>query len=135
MKISTIIVVLLFLLASPAWAIDFTPTGSVLTVTYAEPTTNTDGSALNDLARTNVHYRICPTSGACASPYTVGPNVAATASTGGGAITTTVTVPVGPGQEANVEVFATATDTTGNVSPESTHVTKRVDRLSPSAPQ
>ena len=129
------LILTLILLATPAWAIDFTPTGSVLTVTYLEPTTNTDGSPINDLASTNVSYRLCPTSGPCAAPYTLGPNIAATAPTGGGSISTQVTVPVGPGQEANVEVFATATDTSGNVSPESAHVTKRVDRLPPSPPQ
>lgn len=118
-----------------AWAIDFSPTGAVLTVTYTEPTTNTDGSVLNDLARTNVHYRVCPVTGTCTTPFILGPNVAATSPIGGGPISTTVSVSVAPGQEVNVEVFATAADTSGNVSPDSVHVTKRVDRLSPKAPQ
>jgi hypothetical protein len=122
-------------LPTNAMALDFTPTGAVLTVTYTEPTTNTDGSALNDLARTNVSFRVCPATGACSAPFTIGPNVAASAIAGGGNISTTVAVAVTPGQEVNVEVFVTASDLSGNVSPESVHVTKRVDRLSPAAPR
>lgn len=136
MRKATIAALLLTLgLATRAHAIDFTPSGAVLTVTYTEPTTNTDGSAINDLASTQVHFRLCPTSGTCSASFTVAPNVNASAATGGGAISTSVTVNIVAGQENNVEVFATATDTSGNVSPDSLHVVKRVDRLSPSAPK
>ena len=114
-------------------AIDFTPTGSVINVSYIEPTQNTDNSALNDLAKTTINWRVCPVSGTCSAVYTK-VDVAASALVGGGSISRDVTVPVTPGQEVNVEVFATATDLSGNVSPESVHVVKRVDRLSPKAP-
>src|SRR3990170_330159 len=103
----------LLLLAAPAWAIDFTVSGAVLTVTYTEPTTNTDGSPLTDLARTNVYTEILLPGQAPVK----GPNVAATTPTGGGAISTTTTVPIGatlPIKEANVKVWATATDASGN---------------------
>jgi hypothetical protein len=123
----------LLLLATPAWAIDFTVSGAVLTVTYTEPATNTDGSPLTDLARTNVYTEIQL---AGQTPQK-GPNVAASALTGGGAISTTVTVPIGAAlaiKEANVKVWATATDTTGNESAPSAVVIKRVDQLAPSAP-
>jgi len=125
----------LALLALPALAhaIDFTPTGSVITVSYTEPTQNTDGTGLNDLAKTTINWRVCPVTGACNAVYTK-VDVAASVLAGGGTISRDVTVPVTPGQEVNVEVFATATDLSGNVSPESTHVVKRVDRLSPKAP-
>ena len=121
------------LLTTPAWAIDFTVSGAVLTVTYTEPSTNTDGSPLTDLARTNVYTEILLPGQAPVK----GPNVAATALGGGGAVSTTITVPIGAAlaiKEANVRVWATATDTSGNESVPSTAVTKRVDQLAPSAP-
>jgi len=121
--------------AGYAFAIDFTPSGAVLAVTYTEPSTNSDGSTLNDLAKTNVYSRVCPVTGTCAATFTKGPDVAASKAAGGGAINTTVTVTITPGQERNVEVYATATDLSGNESVESLHVTKRVDRLSPAEPK
>lgn len=121
--------------ALPAAAFTLTPSGAVMTAAYTEPTTNTDGSALDDLSATNVRWRLCPTSGPCSSAFTTEPAVPASSPTGGGSKTTTFTVPVAPGQQANVEAYVTASDTSGNVSPDSTHVTRRVDRLSPSSPQ
>ena len=128
-----LLALLVLLSAAPAWAIDFTVSGAVLTVTYTEPTTNTDGSPLADLARTNVWTEILLPG----QTPVKGPNVAATAPGGGGAISTTITVPIGatlPIKEANVKVWATATDASGNEGPPSNVVTKRVDQLAPSAP-
>jgi len=133
MKRRWIVLALVILIPTSAWAIDFTVSGAVLTVTYTEPATNTDGSPLTDLARTNVYTEILL---AGQTPQK-GPNVAATRPAGGGAITTTVTVPIGAAltiKEANVKVWATATDTSGNESAPSIVVTKRVDQLAPSAP-
>jgi hypothetical protein len=124
---------LVLAVAPAAEAIDFTPTGSVITVTYTEPTQNTDNSSVNDLAKTTISWRVCPTAGACTGAFTT-VDVPASALTGGGAISRDVTVPVAPGVERNVEIFATATDTSGNLSPETPHIVKRVDRLSPKAP-
>ena len=121
------------LLTTPAWAIDFTVSGAVLTVTYTEPSTNMDGSPLVDLARTNVYTEILLPGQAPVK----GPDVAATAPSGGGAISTTITVPIGvtlPIKEATVKVWATATDTSGNESTPSAMVTKRVDQLAPASP-
>src|SRR3990167_7488539 len=131
--IRLLLALLFVLFALPAWAIDFTVSGAVLTVTYTEPATNTDGSPLTDLARTNVYTEILLPGQAPVK----GPNVAATALGGGGAVSTTITVPIGAAlaiKEANVRVWATATDTSGNESVPSTAVTKRVDQLAPSAP-
>lgn len=124
---------LLLASAPAAQALEVTPTGAVVTVSYTEPTTNTDNSPLNDLAKTTIHWRECPTAGPCSAAYTQ-VDVPASALAGGGAISKDITVPVPPGVERNIEVFATATDTSGNLSPESAHVVKRVDRLSPKAP-
>lgn len=121
-------------MTTPAWAIDFTPTGTVLIVVYTEPITNTDNSPLTDLAKTTVNSRVCPTTGVCTTVYTQ-VDVIASAISGGATVSKAVTISIAPGQENNVEVFATATDLSGNVSPESLHVVKRVDRLSPSAPK
>jgi hypothetical protein len=120
--------------AAPAAAIDFTVTGANLTVTYTEPTQNACGApsatcpALTDLDHTNVYLQI-----GVAAPSKL-PNVAATSATGGGAVSTSVTVPIAAGQEANVTIQATATDGSGNESVKSTSATKRVDRLSPGSP-
>lgn len=135
MKTFLFALVAVALSALPAAAFTLTPVGAVMSAQYTEPTTNTDSSALDDLAATNVHWRLCPTSGVCSAAFTVEANVPASAPTGGGVKTTTFTVPVAVGQQANVEAYVTAVDLSGNTSPDSTHVTKRVDRLSPSAPQ
>lgn len=114
-----------------ASALDFTASGTILTVTYTEPTTNADTPAtlLDDLAFTNVYYQLD------AGVAVKGPNVPATSPAGGGAISTQITVPVVAGQRVNVTISATATDTSGNESVKSTPVTKRIDRLAPTAPK
>jgi P pilus assembly chaperone PapD len=121
---------LLFLLiASPAAAIDFTPTGTVMTVSYKEPDKNFDNTPLNDLARTNVYWSIN------GGVETKGPDVPSSSVTGGGQIVTQVTVPIAQNQSASVTIRATATDISGNESAKSTSVTKTVDRLPPMSPQ
>jgi len=117
------------LMAAEAQAIDFTPTGAVLSVTYKEPAVNKDGSALDDLDHTNVYFQVGT------NPEVKGANIAATKAAGGGTITTSVTVPIPADAQANVTVSASATDSSGNESLRSTSVTKRIDRLAPAAPQ
>lgn len=112
-----------------ASAIDFTASGTILTVTFKEPTTNFDTTPLDDLAYTNVYYRLD------AGAEVKGPNIPATTSAGGGNISTTVTVPIGANQRATVTIRATATDTSGNESAKSAAVVKTVDRLPPMPPQ
>jgi len=112
----------------PARAIDFTATGTILTVTYTEPTQNTDGTPLDDLAKTNVYYQV----GTAAEVK--GPDVPASQPAGGGAISTQITVAIAAGQRATVTVRATATDSSGNESAKSAAITKTVDRLPPMPP-
>lgn len=133
MRFTAILALILTAFAAPARALDFTPTGAVLTVTYVEPTTNTDGSALDDLAKTTINSRVCPVVGPCVAAFTPF-DVPASSPSGGATIGRQITVGITPGQQNNVEVYATATDTSGNVSPDSDHIVKRVDRLSPKAP-
>lgn len=111
-----------------AHAITFTVTGAEVTASYTEPTTNVTGTPLVDLDHTNVFFEVP------GSPAVRSPNVPASLPTGGGAITTTVTVPIAVNQEADVRFWATATDQSGNESPRSTEVVKRIDRLAPNAP-
>lgn len=123
-----LLLVLMVVLATPAWAIDFTVTGASVTATYREPTTNADATPLTDLAKTNVYYQLPG-----GSPVR-GPDVPASNPQGGGTITTQVTVPVVAGQDAIVTFWATATDTGTNESVRSAEVQKRIDRLAPLAP-
>lgn len=117
------------LVAFDVWAVDFTASGTVLTVTYKEPTTNVDGSPLTDLNQTNVYYSI--NGGAEVKSGNIPP----TSVNGGGNVTTTVTVPIAQNQSASVTIRATATDISGNESAKSAAVTKTVDRLPPMPPQ
>ena len=117
------------LYAGNAFAIDFTQTGAVLSVSYNEPSQNADGSSLDDLDHTNVYFQV----GSDADVK--GPNVPASSVAGGAAISTSVTVPVAAGQQASVTISASAMDVSGNESPRSASITKRIDRLSPAAPK
>lgn len=116
------------LAATLAHAIDFTASGTILTVTYTEPTQNVDGSPLTDLAKTTVYYSL--NGGADVK----GVEMPASNPKGGAGVTTPLTVPIAQNQSATVTVRATATDTSGNESAKSASVTKTVDRLSPMPP-
>lgn len=118
----------LLLLSSTSFAIDGSLTGSEITVTYQEPTTNKNGSALTDLAKTTIYAKSNGTTDKIK-------DVNATSATGGGTITESFIVAVGPDQEADVEVWATATDVVGNESDKSASITVRVDHLAPASPQ
>lgn len=67
-----------------------------------------------------------------------GPGLAATVPAsqvqGGGTISSVIVVPVGPMEETDVGVSATATDLAGNESERSEQKTVRIDRLPPAAP-
>lgn len=115
-------------IASPALAIDFTASGTILTVTYKEPVANVDNSPLNDLDHTSVYFQVGT------GTETKSAAIPATALTGGGSISTQITVPIAQNQSATVTVRATATDKSGNESAKSSPVTKTVDRLPPLPP-
>lgn len=127
MRIRILLGLLLGLLTAPAWAMDFTVTGAVVTATYQEPTVTATNTPLTDLASTSISYDLG------AGPVRAR-DVPATAPTGGGIITTTVDIPVAANQEVDVRFWATATDTSGNESARSAEVVRRIDRLPPGAP-
>src|SRR3990167_1790290 len=114
--------------STPVFALEFTLTGSEVTATYTEPTTNTDGSLLKDLAKTIIFYDIVGDG----LPEVKAVEVPATALTGGGSIIQTVLVPIVGNQEADADFWETAVDTSGKSSDKSSVVRKRIDRLAPS---
>ena len=127
--------ILIFLLAfalvlpiSTSFAIDVVLTGAQLTITYTEPIVNSDASPLVDLDKTTIFVE--PVGG-----NLIIQDVPATALTGGGTISQTITVPVPDFAETNVNVWANASDITGNVSANTPVILKRIDRLPPGAPQ
>jgi hypothetical protein len=80
-------------------------------ISYTEPTTNSDGTALTDLAKCSMYYQIP------AGTATKAWDQTATSATGGGTITdkdTIVTVPIA--QEELVDFWGTCTDTGNNES-------------------
>jgi len=131
MKRLLLALMIITLASTPVFALEFTLTGSEVTATYTEPTTNTDGSLLKDLAKTIIFYDIVGDG----LPEVKAIEVPATVLTGGGSIIQIVTVPIIGNQEADVDFWATAVDLSGNSSDKSTIVRKRIDRLAPSVPQ
>lgn len=99
-----ILIVCFLLIATTAFARTYK-------VSYTEPTTNTDGTTLTDLAKCSIYYQI---------PLGIATKAwdkTATAATGGGIITdqdVVVTVPAG--QEEQVDFWGTCSDIVGNES-------------------
>lgn len=125
-----IVALLLFTFTGYASALNITGVTSVnVTVTYKEPSTNADGSPLEDLVGTNVYYQI-------GTVVTKAIEVPATSPNGGGDITTEITVPVSDGEDKDVTVWATALDdgTPQNESEPSPFDTVNIDRQAPGAP-
>jgi hypothetical protein len=97
--------------------------GSTITIEYHEPTTNVDGSVIDDLDHTSIYVGGVKIK-----------DVPASAKTGGGLITESFDSGVGTGQEDVLLVDVTAWDGSGN---ESAHVSFnpiRIDTLAPSPP-
>ena len=116
--------------AAPALAVNVTVQGAQVELSYEEPSTNADGSALLDLAKTISYFSKLPDGQpqrCIESP--------ASAPTGGGVIRAVCLVPVAHGQEVDVRFTVTAMDTSGNESGPSDPVDKRIDFLAPSAPR
>jgi len=103
-------------------------TGVTITVEYDEPGFNADDSALLDLDHTSIYYNM-------GAADTKARDVPASAKTGNGHIQIPVDVPVLAGMERTVNLWATASDETGNESGRSNTVTVRVDRLPPGPPK
>ena len=110
-----------------AFALTLTLSGAEITVEYTEPTTNENGAVLEDLSHTSIYYDMGD--GAVKAV-----DVPAANPTGGGVISQAVTVPVTSGMERDVQIWATASDGSGNESAPSETKVVRVDRLAPSAP-
>jgi hypothetical protein len=102
-------------------------TGAEIEVSYKEPSTNKNGSAIQDLAKTTVYY-----------DKGQGPvhavDVEASQETGGGPINITFITPIEENEEADVSIWATATDKSGNESDKSNIEMIRIDFLKPSPP-
>ena len=113
------LVLVLLLLAFPAFA----ATGTA-TALYNEPTTNSDGTPLTDLAKTTVCGQIGTAAPTCVE-------VAATKPAGGGAISQVINVAVPDNAKTTVTYWVTATDTSGNPSTKSPTATKSFDFLPP----
>lgn len=109
-----------------AWVV--VPGGIQVNITYTEPNTNSDGTALNDLARTQVFYNL----GAGDVRIIDAP---ATSMTGNGNINQTVVVPWPSNRQGNVTFYAIAIDTGSNISARTGDVIVRFDTLSPGAPR
>ena len=101
--------------------------GTQIDVEYTEPSLNTDDTPVSDLHHTSIFYDLG------AGPVLV-IELLASLNTGGGLISYSFIVPVVAGQEANVNFWATASDSSGNESAPSEVVTLRIDRLAPKAP-
>lgn len=95
---------------------------------YKEPTTETDGFLITDLAYTNVYYKFS------SAPAVRGPQVPASNTSGGGIVNTSLLVPIATGQRVNVGFWVTATDVSGLEGPATPTITLSIDRVAPSAP-
>lgn len=104
-----------------------TVVGAEIEVSYNEPTANADGSPLVDLDHTSVYVD----SGSGPTKVT---DIPASSPNGGGAITQRFSAPIANGQEADVSVWATASDRSGNASAPSTVTVIRIDKLAPAPP-
>lgn len=120
--------ILLLALTTYANAFTVTQSGAIVHANYVEPSTNTDGSLLDDLDHISIYYN-------AGQGDIKALDVPATAPSGGSSMSADVTVPIKDGQQANVDFWATAVDTSGNESAPSPKTTLRIDRLAPSAPK
>lgn len=89
------------------WAWPAGGTGFPVYLQYQEPTNNTDGSPLDDLAYTTIFYELPG-----GSPTKSG-DVIASGLTGGGWQTVTIVI---PGTPESAQLWLTATDTSGHES-------------------
>jgi hypothetical protein len=119
---------LLILLPVMAWGFNAVPTGTEVTLTWQEPSYNTDGTPLTDLAKIRVYDNHTGVTSMTKEVPASGP-------TGGATGSTIVTVPVVAGQERTVIFYLTAVDDDGNESPPSNTKTVNIDKLSPAAPE
>src|SRR5438132_2845591 len=99
-----LILLLILLMTSAAQAFTCSATGCTFTISYTEPTTNTDGSPIA-LQATTIYYTL-----GIAPEKSL--TVPATQPSGGGTVTRAITEPILPGQTVSVVAQASATSTT-----------------------
>ena len=97
-----------------------------ISLTSDEPTTNENGTVLNDLAEIQFYYRLSD------DVWTSCGTVPATSPQGGGTVTTPCNLPASI--QENVDFKANACDTTGNCSVDSEIATEYIDTVAPSPP-
>lgn len=120
----------LVLAAAAAQAFDVALTGTEITIHYKEPTTDADGTPLEDLMQTELYYQL---EGSTVAVQAKGVN--ATNPNGGGTITERLVLPVNDNEEKNFTVWAAARDRSGNLSGSTAKVPVRIDRMPPAPPQ
>jgi hypothetical protein len=97
------------LMAPQVWAFGAEQQGKDLQITYAEPTTNADGTPLLDLGGTVIKWSV---DGIAQTDI----DIPATTVTGGGQITHLQPVPFKPNAQVTVDLVVHAYDLSGNVS-------------------
>lgn len=102
----------------------FLSNGTELYATWKEPTSNTDGSALNDLHHTSIFYDDGT------GPVNV-VDLPASLNTGGGDMNYSFIVPVLDNEVKDIQVWGTATNNAGKTSAPSPVTTVHVSRLTP----
>jgi len=118
-------------LASPAWALEVTQNDVNLRVVYTEPTVTQQGAPLDDLAYTTITVMD-------GTVILAEMDIPATALTGGGTITQDILFTPIPGEKKTYTVEVTASDTNIDPKPnESLPATASVlvDREAPGVPQ
>lgn len=95
---------------------------------WTEPTTNSDGTPLTDLAYSSVYYSVNN------GPKIVGAKVSATKPQGGGTLTTTIIVPAPEGVITVLSMSASATDLAGNESAPTAPAQITIERVAPAVP-
>ena len=123
-----LIALLLLVIPMNVHALTATVTGVTIGVEYDEPDQNADGTPLMDLDHTSIFYNM-------GAADVKAKDVPATTLTGNGHIEVPFDVPITAGMERIIDVWATASDTSGNESPRSTTIKVRVDRLPPGPPK
>ena len=97
-----------------------------VTLTSDEPTTNENGTVLNDLAKIQFYYRLADDVWmSCGTAQATSPQ-------GGGSVTTPCLLP--DDLQEDVDFKANACDTTGNCSVDSEIATEYIDTVAPSKP-
>ena len=129
MKKILLLAVLMLGVSYAVHAADAVISGAQVTYSYKEPSTNADGSPLADLKTTTIYYTV--NGGATVKAK----DEAASAKTGGGAKSSTFTVPIVDSNESTLRFWSTATDESGNESVASAVTVKRIDKLAPSSPE